>query len=67
MKVKQEFEKIAIQYLKNNRELLFQQYLDSKFPIDEKIAYFTAGPSGAVKQNLFKNFLSLKLILYIWT
>ena len=43
MKTKIEVEKEAIKYLKNNRELLFKIYLDKYFPIDEKVAYFTAG------------------------
>ncbi len=49
MKNKTEVEKEAIQYLKENRELLFHTYLEDFFPIDEKVAYFTAGPSGAGK------------------
>ena len=49
MKNKIEVEKEAIKYLKENREFLFHTYLEDFFPIDEKVAYFTAGPSGAGK------------------
>jgi len=56
MKSNVELEKEAIKYLKDNRKLLLKTYLDKYFPIEEKVAYFTAGPSGAVKLNLFNNF-----------
>ena len=60
MNATQEFEKTAIQYLKDKRELLFEQYLDSKYPIDEKIAYFTAGPSGVGKTEFIQKFLEFE-------
>lgn len=60
MKTKIEVEKEAIKYLKNNRELLFNTYLDKYFPIDEKVAYFTAGPSGAGKTEFIQQFLEVE-------
>lgn len=60
MKTKIEVEKKAIKYLKNNRELLFNTYLDKYFPIDEKVAYFTAGPSGAGKTEFIQQFLEVE-------
>lgn len=60
MKTKIEVEKEAIKYLKNNRELLFNTYLDKHFPIDEKVAYFTAGPSGAGKTEFIQQFLEVE-------
>lgn len=46
---KKEIEQKAIAYLKENKQLLFERYLDGYSPLEEKIAYFTAGPSGAGK------------------
>ncbi len=60
MKSKMVFEKEAIKYLKDNRELLFKTYLDRYFPIDEKVAYFTAGPSGAGKTEFIQQFLEVE-------
>lgn len=60
MKNKTEVEKEAIQYLKENRELLFHTYLEDFFPIDEKVAYFTAGPSGAGKTEFIQQFLEVE-------
>lgn len=60
MKTKIEVEKEAIKYLKNNRKLLFNTYLDKYFPIDEKVAYFTAGPSGAGKTEFIQQFLEVE-------
>lgn len=60
MQNKTELEKVAIQYLKDNREELFKSYLDSKFSIDEKIAYFTAGPSGAGKTEFIQKFIEIE-------
>ena len=60
MKTKIEVEKEAIKYLKNNRELLFNTYLDKYFPIYEKVAYFTAGPSGAGKTEFIQQFLEVE-------
>ncbi|MDF1876747.1 zeta toxin family protein [Sulfurimonas sp. SAG-AH-194-L11] len=55
--MKKGIEQEAIQYLKEHRELLYSTYLDSCFPIDEKIAYFTAGPSGAGKTEFIQKFI----------
>lgn len=60
MKTKIEVEKEAIKYLKNNRKLLFNTYLNKYFPIDEKVAYFTAGPSGAGKTEFIQQFLEVE-------
>ncbi len=60
MKIKTELEQMAIKYLKDNREELFKSYLDNKFPIDEKIAYFTAGPSGAGKTEFIQRFIEVE-------
>ena len=60
MKTKIELEQIAIKYLKENRESLFKKYLDTKSPIDEKIAYFTAGPSGAGKTEFIQRFMEIE-------
>jgi hypothetical protein len=60
MKNKTEVEREAIQYLKENRELLFHTYLEDFFPIDEKVAYFTAGPSGAGKTEFIQQFLEVE-------
>ena len=46
---KKEIEQEAIVYLKKHRELLYDTYLTNYIPTDEKVAYFTAGPSGAGK------------------
>jgi len=56
MTTKIELEQIAIKYLKENKRNLFKIYLDTKFPIDAKIAYFTAGPSGAGKTEFIQRF-----------
>ncbi|MEA1893473.1 MAG: zeta toxin family protein [Campylobacterota bacterium] len=60
MKTKIELEQTAIKYLKENRENLFKKYLDTKFPMDEKIAYFTAGPSGAGKTEFIQRFIEIE-------
>jgi len=60
MRMKIEVEKKAIKYLKENKELLFHTYLDNFFPIDEKVAYFTAGPSGAGKTEFIQQFLEVE-------
>jgi len=46
--------------LKENKGHLFKSYLDTKFPIDEKIAYFTAGPSGAGKTEFIQKFIEIE-------
>ncbi len=60
MQNKIEIEEKAIQYLKENREFLFHTFLDKYFPIDEKVAYFTAGPSGAGKTEFIQQFLEVE-------
>lgn len=55
--MKIDIEKEAIKYLKANRELLYNTYLDGFAPIDEKVVYFTAGPSGAGKTEFIYKFL----------
>jgi len=58
--MKSHMEKEAIEYLKKNKELLFNTYLDGYSPIDEKLAYFTAGPSGAGKTEFIQQFLEIE-------
>ena len=55
--MKIDIEKEAIKYLKYNRELLYNTYLDSFSSIDDKVVYFTAGPSGACKTEFIQKFL----------
>ncbi|NOQ31752.1 MAG: hypothetical protein GQ570_11580 [Helicobacteraceae bacterium] len=55
--MKIDIEKEAIKYLKENRELLYNTYLDAYSPINEKVVYFTAGPSGAGKTEFIQKFL----------
>ncbi len=46
---REEIETKALAYLKENKAKLFELYLDRYNPLEEQIAYFTAGPSGAGK------------------
>ena len=55
--MKIDIEKESIKYLKENRVLLYKTYLDGYCPIDEKVVYFTAGPSGAGKTEFIQKFL----------
>ena len=55
--MKIDIEKEAIKYLKENRELLYNTYLNNFSSIDEKVVYFTAGPSGAGKTEFIQKFL----------
>ena len=55
--MKIDIEKEAIKYLKENRKLLYSSYLDGFSPINEKVVYFTAGPSGAGKTEFIQKFL----------
>ena len=57
MKNEDELEKLSIKYLKENRSLLFETYLSNRNPLDDKIAYLTAGPSGAGKTEFISQFL----------
>ena len=54
---KKEIEQEAIVYLKKHRKLLYDTYLTNYIPTDEKVAYFTAGPSGAGKTEFTIEFL----------
>lgn len=60
MESKIKLEQDAIKYLKENRESLFDTYLNDKFAIDEKVAYFTAGPSGAGKTEFIQKFIEIE-------
>ena len=55
--MKIDIEKEAVKYLKENRELLYNTYLNDFSPINERVAYFTAGPSGAGKTEFIQKFL----------
>jgi len=55
--MKIDIEKKALKYLKENRKLLYSTYLDDFLPIDEKVVYFTAGPSGAGKTEFIQKFI----------
>ena len=50
----------AIKYLKDNRALLYEKYLDSYSPIESKMAFFTAGPSGAGKTEFVQQLLEIE-------
>lgn len=63
---KSEREKAATTYLKANLEKLFQTYLNGHNPLDEKLAFFTAGPSGAGKTEFVQEILNIKVILFTW-
>jgi len=60
MQNKLETEQKAIKYLKENKKLLFIKYLKKHLPIEEKVAYFTAGPSGAGKTEFIQQFLEVE-------
>ena len=55
-----EIEEISIQYIKDNKELLYKKYLSNYSPIETKMAYFTAGPSGAGKTEFAQKLLDLQ-------
>ena len=57
MQNKIKIEKEANKYLKENRELLYKTYLNNISSIEEKVVYFTAGPSGAGKTEFIQKFL----------
>jgi len=55
-----EFEREALRYLKENKELLYEEYLNGHSPLEKKLAYFTAGPSGAGKTEFAQKLLDLQ-------
>lgn len=57
---KSEREKAATTYLKANLEKLFSTYLNGHNPLDEKLAFFTAGPSGAGKTEFVQEILNIE-------
>jgi UDP-N-acetylglucosamine kinase len=57
---KSEREKAATSYLKANLEKLFSTYLNGHNPLDEKLAFFTAGPSGAGKTEFVQEILNIE-------
>lgn len=57
---KSELESNAISYLKANLEKLFSMYLNGHNQLDEKLAFFTAGPSGAGKTEFVQEILNIE-------
>jgi len=55
-----EIVKEALKYIKENKELLFEKYLNNYSPIETKMAFFTAGPSGAGKTEFAQKLLDLQ-------
>lgn len=60
MMTKSELEQNAISYLKSNLAKLFTTYLDGHTQLDEKLAFFTAGPSGAGKTEFVQEILNIE-------
>jgi len=50
----------ALKYIKENKELLYEKYLDNHTPLEKKVAFFTAGPSGAGKTEFAQKLLDLQ-------
>ena len=50
----------ALQYVRNNKALLYRHYLDRYTPLEEKMAFFTAGPSGAGKTEFAQTLIDLQ-------
>lgn len=50
----------AMKYVKENKTLLFETYLDNHTPLEKKMAFFTAGPSGAGKTEFAQKLLDLQ-------
>jgi len=50
----------ALQYVRNNKALLYRYYLDRYTPLEEKMAFFTAGPSGAGKTEFAQTLIDLQ-------
>lgn len=57
---KSELEGKAILYLKENLSKLFSTYLNGHTKLDEKLAFFTAGPSGAGKTEFVQEILNIE-------
>ena len=55
-----ELEQEALRYLKENKALLYEAYLTGYSPLEKKMAYFTAGPSGAGKTEFAQKLLELQ-------
>ncbi len=55
-----EIEQEALKYIKENKELLYEKYLNNYSPIETKMAFFTAGPSGAGKTEFAQKLLDLQ-------
>jgi UDP-N-acetylglucosamine kinase len=55
-----EMEQNAINYLNQNKELFFGKYLDKYNPIESKMAFFTAGSSGAGKTEFVQQLLDIE-------
>ncbi len=55
-----EIEEKALKYIKENKELLYEEYLGNHSPIEKKMAFFTAGPSGAGKTEFAQKLLDLQ-------
>jgi predicted ABC-type ATPase len=53
-------EQEALKYIKENKELFYAKYLDNHTPLEEKVAFFTAGPSGAGKTEFAQKLLDLQ-------
>lgn len=58
--IKSKIERTAITYLKNNLERLFSTYLNGHDALNEKMAFFTAGPSGAGKTEFVQEMLTIE-------
>jgi UDP-N-acetylglucosamine kinase len=57
---KSEIEKEAIAYLKANMDQFYSTFLDGHEVLSEKIAFFTAGPSGAGKTEFVQGILNVE-------
>jgi len=57
---REEIEKEALEYLKINKKAFFAHFLSELDPLDEKIAFFTAGPSGAGKTEFVQKLLKVE-------
>lgn len=56
---KEHIEQEAIDYLKKHKQTFFAHYLQSLNPLEEKAAFFTAGPSGAGKTEFAQSLLEI--------
>lgn len=53
-------EQKAIEYLSSNKKKFFKEYLNGFSALDEKLAFFTAGPSGAGKTEFAQQLLEIQ-------